>query len=152
MRATALMVLMASVVQGSLYGYHNNKQKFFQPAESSTFQLVKLGNVNVTFLDKTNLLGYDGQDFVQVISAWLLSPFPSSLYPPTPPATTRRARANPPLRLVLVSRPRDLLPCHASIQVPPCCWRSWNISHSGVFPRKPPPRMPSCTVPHQPEC
>jgi hypothetical protein len=30
------------------------------------FQLVKLGNVNVTFLDHTNLLGYDGQDFAQV--------------------------------------------------------------------------------------
>lgn len=30
------------------------------------FQLVKLGNVNVTFLDKTNLLGYDGQDFAQL--------------------------------------------------------------------------------------
>jgi len=67
MRAAALLVLTASAVQGSdLYGYHNNKQKFFQPAHSSTFQLVKLGNVNVTFLDKTNLLGYDGQDFVQL--------------------------------------------------------------------------------------
>ncbi len=30
------------------------------------FKLVKLGNVNVTFLDHTNLLGYDGQDFAQV--------------------------------------------------------------------------------------
>ena len=49
-----------------LGGYHNNKKLFFKPTESSTFKLVKLGNVNVTFLDKTNLLGYDGQDFAKV--------------------------------------------------------------------------------------
>lgn len=92
MRAAALLVLTASAVQGSdLYGYHNNKQKFFQPAHSSTFQLVKLGNVNVTFLDKTNLLGYDGQDFVQVLPAWPLSSSPRSLAPLKPTA----ARANP---------------------------------------------------------
>eukprot|EP00282_Hemiselmis_andersenii_P035498 CAMPEP_0169447008 /NCGR_PEP_ID=MMETSP1042-20121227/11289_1 /TAXON_ID=464988 /ORGANISM="Hemiselmis andersenii, Strain CCMP1180" /LENGTH=478 /DNA_ID=CAMNT_0009558533 /DNA_START=20 /DNA_END=1456 /DNA_ORIENTATION=+ len=47
-------------------GYHNDAGRFFHPTESSTFQLVKLGNVNVTFLDKTNLLGYDGQDFAQL--------------------------------------------------------------------------------------
>jgi hypothetical protein len=50
----------------SLYGYHNNKKLYFKPTESSTFKLVKLGNVNVTFLDKTNLLGYDGQDMAKV--------------------------------------------------------------------------------------
>ena len=46
--------------------YHNNKKKFFKPTDSSTFKLVKLGNVNVTFLDKTNLLGYDGQDMAKL--------------------------------------------------------------------------------------
>jgi len=49
-----------------LLGYHNNKKQFFKPTESSTFKLVKLGNVNVTFLDKTNLLGYDGQDMAKL--------------------------------------------------------------------------------------
>jgi len=50
-----------------LFGsYHNNKKLFFHPTESSTFKLVKLNNVNVTFLDKTNLLGYDGQDYAKV--------------------------------------------------------------------------------------
>jgi len=49
-----------------LGGYHNNKKLFFHPKESSTFKLVKLNNVNVTFLDKTNLLGYDGQDMAKV--------------------------------------------------------------------------------------
>ncbi len=29
---------------------------------SSTFSLIKLNNVNVTFLDNTNLRGYDGAD------------------------------------------------------------------------------------------
>jgi len=68
MGTTVLLLLSAVVVEGAggLWGYHNNKQKFFHPTESDTFKLVKLGNVNVTFLDKTNLLGYDGQDFVQV--------------------------------------------------------------------------------------
>ena len=47
-------------------GYHNNGGHYFHPTKSSTFQLVKLGNVNVTFLDHTNLLGYDGQDFAKV--------------------------------------------------------------------------------------
>ena len=47
-------------------GYHNNGNRYFHPSQSSTFQLVKLGNVNVTFLDHTNLLGYDGQDFAKV--------------------------------------------------------------------------------------
>ena len=51
-----------------LGGYHNNKKQFFKPTESDTFKLVKLGNVNVTFLDKTNLLGYDGQDYAKVSS------------------------------------------------------------------------------------
>jgi len=51
-----------SAAEMDLYGYHNNKGLVFHPTESSTFQLVKLGNVNVTFLDHTNLLGYDGQD------------------------------------------------------------------------------------------
>lgn len=32
--------------------------------DSSTFQLVKLGNVNLTFLDNTHLEGHDGQDYV----------------------------------------------------------------------------------------
>jgi len=54
--------------EGLLSGYHNNKKLYFKPTESSTFQLVKLGNVNVTFLDKTNLLGYDGQDMAKVCS------------------------------------------------------------------------------------
>lgn len=49
-----------------LGGYHNNKKQFFKPTESDTFKLVKLGNVNVTFLDKTNLLGYDGQDYAKL--------------------------------------------------------------------------------------
>ena len=57
----------ASAAEGADYsGYHNNKKLYFKPTESSTFKLVKLGNVNVTFLDKTNLLGYDGQDMAKV--------------------------------------------------------------------------------------
>lgn len=64
---------------GLLGGYHNNKKQFFKPTESSTFKLVKLGNVNVTFLDKTNLLGYDGQDYAKVNS---LAP-PALLHTPT---------------------------------------------------------------------
>ena len=56
----------SSEPSSSLYGYHNNKKLYFKPTESSTFKLVKLGNVNVTFLDKTNLLGYDGQDMAKV--------------------------------------------------------------------------------------
>ena len=42
--------------------YGNHKGRFFQPSASSTFDLIKLNNVNVTFLDNTNLRGYDGAD------------------------------------------------------------------------------------------
>ncbi|KAJ1475212.1 aspartic peptidase domain-containing protein [Baffinella frigidus] len=42
--------------------YGNHKGRFFEPAASSTFDLIKLNNVNVTFLDNTNLRGYDGAD------------------------------------------------------------------------------------------
>ena len=42
--------------------YGNHKGRYFQPAASSTFDLIKLNNVNVTFLDNTNLRGYDGAD------------------------------------------------------------------------------------------
>jgi hypothetical protein len=56
-------VLFASLAAGIYTGYASTK---FHPAQSSTFELVKLGNVNVTFLDNTNLLGYDGCDFVEV--------------------------------------------------------------------------------------
>ncbi len=52
-------------------GYHNNGGRYFHPSQSSSFQLVKLGNVNVTFLDHTNLLGYDGQDFAKVFCQFL---------------------------------------------------------------------------------
>jgi hypothetical protein len=38
----------------------------FHPTRSSSFQLIKLGNVNITFLDDSNLLGYDGADFVRL--------------------------------------------------------------------------------------
>ena len=37
-------------------------RRFFKPSSSSTFSLIKLDNVDVTFLDKTNLKGYDGAD------------------------------------------------------------------------------------------
>jgi hypothetical protein len=37
--------------------YSNHAGRFFQPAKSSTFSLIKLDNVNVTFLDNTNLRG-----------------------------------------------------------------------------------------------
>ena len=42
--------------------YANHRGRFFEPAQSSTFSLIKLANVDVTFLDKTNLKGYDGAD------------------------------------------------------------------------------------------
>jgi len=42
--------------------YSNHEGRFFQPTKSSTFSLIKLDNVNVTFLDNTNLRGYDGAD------------------------------------------------------------------------------------------
>mmetsp|Transcript_20517 Transcript_20517/g.32092 ORF Transcript_20517/g.32092 Transcript_20517/m.32092 type:complete len:489 (+) Transcript_20517:120-1586(+) len=61
----ALVVLAyLAIVNGQVdqFGYHNNRGSFFHPKDSSTFKLVKLNNVNVTFLDHTNLLGYDGQD------------------------------------------------------------------------------------------
>lgn len=45
---------------GETYG--NHKGRFFRPQVSSTFSLIKLNNVNVTFLDNTNLRGYDGAD------------------------------------------------------------------------------------------
>jgi hypothetical protein len=37
--------------------YSNHAGRFFQPSKSSTFSLIKLDNVNVTFLDNTNLRG-----------------------------------------------------------------------------------------------
>jgi len=42
--------------------YDNHQGRFFKPAVSSSFSLIKLNNVNVTFLDNTNLRGYDGAD------------------------------------------------------------------------------------------
>lgn len=42
--------------------YSNHAGRFFEPSSSSTFSLIKLDNVNVTFLDNTNLRGYDGAD------------------------------------------------------------------------------------------
>lgn len=42
--------------------YTNHRGRFFAPSKSSTFSLIKLANVDVTFLDKTNLKGYDGAD------------------------------------------------------------------------------------------
>ena len=44
----------------------NPSHSKFHPARSSSFQLIKLGNVNITFLDDSNLLGYDGADFVRL--------------------------------------------------------------------------------------
>ena len=43
---------------GETYGNHAGR--YFQPAASSTFSLIKLDNVNVTFLDNTNLRGKYG--------------------------------------------------------------------------------------------
>ena len=37
--------------------YSNHAGRFFKPGSSSTFSLIKLDNVNVTFLDNTNLRG-----------------------------------------------------------------------------------------------
>jgi len=45
---------------GETYGHHQGR--YFRPAVSSTFSLIKLDNVNVTFLDNTNLRGYDAAD------------------------------------------------------------------------------------------
>uniref|UniRef100_A0A7S0F2U4 Peptidase A1 domain-containing protein n=1 Tax=Hanusia phi TaxID=3032 RepID=A0A7S0F2U4_9CRYP len=45
---------------GETYGNHIGR--YFRPSYSSTFSLIKLNNVNVTFLDNTNLRGYDGAD------------------------------------------------------------------------------------------
>jgi len=42
--------------------YANHRGRFFEPSDSSTFSLIKLDNVDITFLDKTNLKGYDGAD------------------------------------------------------------------------------------------
>ena len=42
--------------------YANHRGRFFGPAESTTFSFIKLDNVDITFLDKTNLKGYDGAD------------------------------------------------------------------------------------------
>jgi len=42
--------------------YSNHEGRFFRPSMSSTFDLIKLDNVNVTFLDNTNLRGYDAAD------------------------------------------------------------------------------------------
>ena len=42
--------------------YTNHRGRFFEPAHSKTFSLIKLDNVDVTFLDKTNLKGYDAAD------------------------------------------------------------------------------------------
>ena len=42
--------------------YTNHLGRFFKPSESSTFSLIKLDNVDVTFLDKSNLKGYDAAD------------------------------------------------------------------------------------------
>jgi hypothetical protein len=44
----------------------NPSHSKFHPARSSSFQLIKLGNVNITFLDDSNLLGFDGADFVRL--------------------------------------------------------------------------------------
>uniref|UniRef100_A0A7S0I0E6 Peptidase A1 domain-containing protein n=1 Tax=Hanusia phi TaxID=3032 RepID=A0A7S0I0E6_9CRYP len=66
LRSVALLGALSGTVAQLMVSYHNNNKKFFHPTTSSSFQLVKLGNVNVTFLDKTNLLGYDGQDMAQL--------------------------------------------------------------------------------------
>jgi len=42
--------------------YTNHRGRMFKPSASSTFDLIKLNNVDVTFLDKTNLKGYDAAD------------------------------------------------------------------------------------------
>jgi len=44
----------------------NPSHSIFHPSQSSSFKLVKKGNVNVTFLDRSNLVGYDGEEFVQL--------------------------------------------------------------------------------------
>ncbi len=44
----------------------NPSHSKFHPARSSSFQLIKLGNVNITFLDDSNLIGYDGSDFIRL--------------------------------------------------------------------------------------
>jgi hypothetical protein len=57
--------------------YTNHRGRFFEPAHSKTFSLIKLDNVDVTFLDKTNLKGYDaadmatlGEDVTTTASLW----------------------------------------------------------------------------------
>ena len=42
--------------------YTNHLGRFFKPSKSSSFSLIKLDNVDVTFLDKSNLKGYDAAD------------------------------------------------------------------------------------------
>jgi len=61
-RTVALSLVLSTVSAH----YSRGANTYFHPSDSSTFELVKLGNVNVTFLDETNLLGYDGADFVEV--------------------------------------------------------------------------------------
>eukprot|EP00961_Rhodomonas_salina_P102030 1372368-Rhodomonas_salina.2 len=60
------VLLLAFIVAASGTGgcYSDGRDNYFEPGDSSTFQLVKLGNVNLTFLDNTHLEGHDGQDYV----------------------------------------------------------------------------------------
>ncbi len=59
-----LFCIAALSIQGTSAVYKNTKKHWFHPNASSTFSLVKLGNVKLRFLDHTQLEGYDGEDMV----------------------------------------------------------------------------------------
>jgi hypothetical protein len=61
-----LFFLAALSIQGTSAVYKNTKKHWFHPNASSTFTLVKLGNVKLSFLDHTKLEGYDAEDVVQL--------------------------------------------------------------------------------------
>lgn len=71
----ALQCMLVGLLSLAIFGFalckpdphsDNPSHSKFHPARSSSFQLIKLGNVNITFLDDSNLLGYDGSDFVRL--------------------------------------------------------------------------------------
>lgn len=61
-----LLLLFFLGVSARSSTYTAGLNNYFHPSQSSSFKLVKMGNVNVTFLDKSNLLGYDGEEYVKV--------------------------------------------------------------------------------------
>ena len=65
-RIQYLLLCFALFVSGTSAVYQNYKKHLFHPNASSTFSLVKVGNVKLAFLDHTKLEGYDGEDMIQI--------------------------------------------------------------------------------------